>query len=232
MPTQAGSPSSPSGDSKKPVTITVDSRESNSQIPRMLGSMPHVTLVVEQLDEGDYIPGPGVIVERKAADDFAASIMDGRLMSQAKLMKANHETVVIMLEGDLRSRRSAIPDESLRGALSYLSTLLKCSIVPTDNPMDSAQLIARMALHLQHGLASEVPLQVAKPRDLTASMQFIVESLPGVGPGLAKALLDHFGSVQAIMGADEASLTQVPRLGAKTASRIRETLTRDVRVGK
>ena len=49
-------------------------------------------------------------------------------------------------------------------------------------------------------------------------------SLPGVGPGTAKKLFDHFGDIAAIKAADEAALAAVPGLGAKRAAKLRQAL--------
>ena len=44
--------------------------------------------------------------------------------------------------------------------------------------------------------------------------------IPGVGPKLAKALMDQFGSVGAVRQADAAALAQTPGVGPKLAETI------------
>ena len=48
---------------------------------RAAGSVDGSAAEVEagSLDGGDYLIGPGAAVERKAAGDFAASLLDGRM---------------------------------------------------------------------------------------------------------------------------------------------------------
>lgn len=49
-------------------------------------------------------------------------------------------------------------------------------------------------------------------------------ALPGVGPGTAKKLFDHFGTIAAIRAADARALAQLPGLGPKSAARLRQAL--------
>jgi len=66
----------------------------------------------------------------------------------------------------------------------------------------------------------------ARRRTFTPSQtaRAVVESLPMVGPKLAKALLAHFGSVEALAAAPEKDLAAVPGVGAKRAKVIRAVL--------
>ena len=49
-----------------------------------------------------------------------------------------------------------------------------------------------------------------------------LQGLSGVGSALAQRLLIKFGSVERVVTADEASLTQVRGIGLRKAARIRE----------
>ena len=53
-----------------------------------------------------------------------------------------------------------------------------------------------------------------------------LEELPGVGPARRRALLDHFGSVEALMAASPGEIEAVPGLPAKTAHAIHAALHR------
>ena len=54
--------------------------------------------------------------------------------------------------------------------------------------------------------------------------QFLIEGLPGVGPSIAKKLLEHFGSAQAVLGASPEQFKAVRGMGPKTIANIREVL--------
>jgi Fanconi anemia group M protein len=50
---------------------------------------------------------------------------------------------------------------------------------------------------------------------------FLLQGLPGVGRKRAASLLDAFGSVEAVMGADTGELVNVEGIGTTTAEAIR-----------
>ena len=56
-----------------------------------------------------------------------------------------------------------------------------------------------------------------RAKQLTAS---VLDSIEGIGPKRKKQLLQHFGSVHAIMDADLKALMRVPDLGKKAAEKI------------
>jgi len=49
----------------------------------LLREIPDVELSIDHLPVGDFVVSGQIIFERKRADDFAASLIDGRLFSQA-----------------------------------------------------------------------------------------------------------------------------------------------------
>jgi excinuclease ABC subunit C len=59
--------------------------------------------------------------------------------------------------------------------------------------------------------------RIRRDRAMTAS---ILDELPGVGPARKRALLNHFGSPEAILGASREELEAVPGLPGKLAGRV------------
>lgn len=206
------------------IPIIADHRESRSAIIKALQKVEDVIVTVQELDCGDYVLGNNLVVERKSAVDFVASIMDRRLFGQVELMMATYERLIFIVEGDVFSTRSAITHDALRGALSYLVAIKGAAFMPSKNTEDTAALLTTMARHVTHGLGYEVALRAGKPKDLNTQAQYLVEGFPGVGPAGAKALLKHFGSVQKILEADVATLRNAPGVGPKTAKLIRAVI--------
>lgn len=203
----------------KPITITADSRETRSGIPAKLEKLPGVTLHQAEMSSGDYLLAPGVAVERKAASDFVISLLEGRLFEQLARLVIEHERVIVLVEGDIYATRSAIAPEALDGALSYLALLSGASLIHSPSVARTPYLLHRMATHLQHGLGYLIPVRTSKPKGPAAAL-YLLEGLPGVGPNLARVLLEHFGSPRAVFAASRESLLQVKGLGAKTADGI------------
>ena len=203
--------------------ILVDVSESSSQIDRHL-SEQGCQLEKVRLEVGDYQIAGQLVIERKAVDDFAASLLDGRLFSQAAMMQASGMRAIFLIEGSMSRIQSAINPEALAGAQSALIAMYGASIVFTENPLASARLIGRLFKHMTEGLGYEIPLRQNKPKDPSVQALFLVESLPGVGPETARKLLRHFGSAKAVFLASEDELVEVDGIGRKSAQKIVSTL--------
>ncbi len=206
-------------DGVKPVTIIADSRESRAGIAKALAKIPGVTVEQAELTSGDYLIGGGCAVERKAAGDFAISLMENRLFDQLSRMAVEHERAVVLVEGDIYATRSAIAPAALEGALSYISLLSTASLIFSPSIDRTPHLLHRMALHVQHGLGYAIAMRTNKPKGSLAA-QFILEGLPSVGPKAAKSLLEHFGSPRRVFAASREELLQVRGLGPKSADAI------------
>lgn len=203
----------------------------------MLSSIKDVRVEVKKLEVGDYLCAEDVVVERKSAADFVASIFDKRLFEQVAQMTMNYPTAILVIEGDIYDTRSAIKPEALDGALSWLVALAGVSLVPTSGVQHTARIIATIARHAQHGLGYEIPLRYNKPKQVHQhekdptikrvyrQQQFLVEGLPGIGPERAKTLLKHFGSPQLLFQASPESIRSVKGIGEKAASEICTVLT-------
>lgn len=61
---------------------------------------------------------------------------------------------------------------------------------------------------------------MVKPKAPTPREQqlAVLAALPGVGPVLAARLLDHFGGLRGVLGADAAALAAVPGVGDAIAA--------------
>jgi ERCC4-type nuclease len=68
------------------VEIAVDDRERPSGVAAELEKADGVLVKIEHLTLGDYCVDGAVLIERKTAADFAASLIDGRLFGQAGRM--------------------------------------------------------------------------------------------------------------------------------------------------
>jgi len=215
----------PDQDKKKTITIHVDHREAASGIPEQLSQVKNVELVIEQLPLGDYVLSPQLAVERKSAADLAASILDRRLFSQCEQLTETFERVIYLIEGASLYKASNLHPNALRGAISYLTVLAGVTILRSETVEDSALLLATMARHEQHGLGYRISLHPSrKSASSSQRMRYMIEELPRIGPELAEALLHHFGSIKALVGADKDALCQVPGIGPKRAQSIHEIL--------
>ncbi|MFO7916851.1 MAG: ERCC4 domain-containing protein [Anaerolineae bacterium] len=207
------------------VVIQVDQREMASGLPDLLKELG-VRTEVQQLEVADYVLSSRVAVERKSAADLASSIIDRRLFTQVEILKATYEVVIFLLEGPTLYEASNVHPNAIRGALSYLVVLEDISLLRTENAEDSAAYLATMARHEQEGLGYEVSHHHAR-RSTSSRLQkrYLVEDLPGIGPEMADALLQEFGTLRTLFNAEEKELRRVYGIGPKRAKRIYALLT-------
>ncbi|MDI6642856.1 MAG: ERCC4 domain-containing protein [Candidatus Hodarchaeaceae archaeon] len=210
---------------EKKLKIIADHREVPSGVVDELIQLG-IEVEARQLSVGDFILSDRVVVERKSVGDFLQSIVDKRLLSQAKLLRETFERPVLILEGKGLYSRRAIHPNAIRGSLAALVVDLGISILPTRDEKETALILAAIARREQMAENREVAVRGA-PKGLTLSeyQRFIVEGLPGVSAVLAKRLLEHFGTVEKVMRASEEELQQVRGIGREKAREIRKVMT-------
>jgi len=215
----------PEEKSGKGLEVIVDQRERASGIARKLSELG-ASVKIEQLPVADFIVSERVAIERKEIDDFLESLIDGRLLRQAKDLSANFARPVIIIEGDastLYSRRNIHP-EAIRGALCALATGFEIPILHSKDEEDTARLILSLGRReRERGESKEFSLRGDKhAMSDSEHRRYIIESLPDVSSVLAKRLIDNFASVESVICASETELCLVDGIGKKTAKKIRD----------
>ncbi len=206
--------------------VYVDHRERNSGIAKKLSEMG-VTVDVKQMQVADFLVSEKVCIERKTIKDFLQSLIDGRLMTQMSEMARNFENPILMIEGDpatMYTERNINPN-AIRGAIASIAVNFGIPLIYTTGPEDTAAFVYTLAKREQEGTTKEIALRGEKrAMSLNEWQRFIVESFPNVSSVLAKRLLKHFGSVEAVLLAQEKELQEVEGVGDKKAKRIREII--------
>ena len=183
-----------------------------------------VKVKINTMSVADYQVSEEVAIERKTAKDFVDSIVDKRLFKQARMMMEEFKKPIMILEGnDFYS--GFINPNAIRGAMTSIALDYGISIIPTRTEEDTAAMIKRIAIREQKGEKRSIQIRTErKPQNLWEQQLFIIESLPNIGPVHAKRLLEHFGSVKAVLDADEKKLQEVEGIGKKTAKNIRDVV--------
>ncbi|ASA77867.1 DEAD/DEAH box helicase [Thermococcus sp. 5-4] len=208
----------------KGIVVYVDNRELRSGVPKHLKELG-AEIEVRTLDVADYVVSEEIGIERKSANDFIQSIIDGRLFDQVERLKRAYEKPVIILEGELYGIRNVHPN-AIRGAIAAVTLDWGVPILFSSGTEETAQFIYLMAKREQEERKKEVRLRSEKKALTLAERQrLIVEGLPYVSSTLAKRLLRHFGNVERVFTATEEELQEVEGIGKKKAREIRKVIT-------
>lgn len=209
---------------EKKAKIAIDKREPDEICDELESLGAEIEL--KQLELADYQVSDRLAIERKTRADFESSIFDGRLFSQLRDLSSAFERVVVIVEGS-PDNESRLSRAALLGAYSSVISDFGCAIFFTKNASSTAEMVFALAKHEQ--LAKKQTLSVyAKRKAVTFSQQqrAIVESLPTVGPTMARALLEYFQTVENVMSAPESELREVDKMGEKKAKQLREVLSK------
>jgi len=206
-----------------PLCIIVDDRErADGRVLAALGARDNVTVEIARLEVGDYRVERRVVVERKTAADFAASLIDGRLFQQAAALALAPERAVLVLEGrDQEWRDTGVRREALQGALITIGVFFGVAVLHSDAPEETARLLVYLGRQARRTAQGGLPRPGYRPKGRRARQIFLLQGLPGVGPERAARLLERFGSVQAVVTASVDDLATVNGIGEKTAAKMR-----------
>jgi ERCC4-type nuclease len=202
--------------------VVADCYERASGVPAALRGL-HVQVDVARLDVGDYVVGPGVVVERKSVVDLHASLGGGRLWTQLYRLRGAAHRPYLLVEGALDV--GAIGARGVRGAL-LAAMESGVSVIQTQSIQDTALWLARLAARAQRhrparGVTFPLPRAPVTPDE---AAEVALAAIPGISARLGRKLLRHFGSVAAIANASVQQLTAVDGIGCIRAASIASTL--------
>jgi len=211
---------------KDMIKIKADYREKGSHVLKELLSL-NVNIDLVSLSIGDYSISEHVVIEYKKVKDFVDSIIDGRLISQAKELKQYYQPIIIIEgEEDIYSQRGIHPN-AIRGAIASLTLGFRIPIIMTKNAKDTAAMIEMIAKREQKKDERDFQMHSVKPLSDKEIQEYIISSFPNIGSKLAPYLLNHFKSIKNIINADEKELKKVELIGEKKAKRMKELIEKE-----
>ena len=207
------------------VEIVADQRELDSHIARDLSTRDGIETRLETLEVGDYVLSDRVVVERKSVEDFLDTLVGGdrSMFEQVGAAARYYARPVVIIEGERLYEARNVHPNAIRGALASLAVDFGASVMQTEDEDETADLLEVIATREQETDDRTVSVHGEKGgKTLTEQQEYVVGSIAEVGPITARALLEHFGSVEDVMTAEEDDLLDVEGVGEVTAERIRE----------
>ena len=141
-----------------------------------------------------------------------------------KTLKQNFPKCVLIIEGeeDIYSIRK-VHANAIRGMLSSIVLNFQVPILYTKDPNDTAALMAVMAKREQNKEYNHT-IHTQKPKSIKEQQEFIIASLPGIGPNNAIKLLTHFHTVENVINATKEQLLEIEGLGKKLTDQITQII--------
>ena len=166
-----------------------------------------------------------------AASSRASPSGDGHLIDDAPSTDGRREPArgagnpqwmcALLIEGTAADLRcSKMSGASLRAALATVSLFFGIPVLRSTNSAESAELLESIANQNATIANGGLPRMGVRPKGKRGLQLHLLQGLPGIGPERAARLLDHFGSVRAVMAADAAELRTVPGIGPTCARKI------------
>ena len=189
------------------------------------------------LPVGDFLivqEDQGMLIERKEANDFIASMKNNRLWEQMRRMLTDEVNEVKII------RRALVIHGLLGDALensgmgwnhvmgAFMEIQYKYGI-PIFHAEDDAALLhfLRIAIKRENegkneGEIKELWSRAIPKKDMSEEdwKLYVLSSIPFVGEKMAKNLLEHFGSIEKIARANILELKKVEGIGDKKAKKI------------
>ncbi|MFA7563564.1 MAG: ERCC4 domain-containing protein, partial [Methanoculleus sp.] len=200
--------------------ITVDDRETSSRVAGRLHELG-ASITLERLEFGDYAIGERILVERKTVQDFVGTLIERDLFGQIKAMADVVLRPILIIEGedDLYSVRNIHPN-AIRGTLAAITVDMGVALIRTRDADDTAETLYVLAQR-EGSERGERKVHPKKSfRSVREEQEYALAAFPGVGLKSARLLLEHFGSLKAIIDAEPEELSAVHGIGEKTARAI------------
>lgn len=178
---------------------------------------------ITRLDIGDAIMR-GICFEFKRPDDFVSSIFSKHLFIQLGNMTKYFEHAFLLVSGTYTQTQLVYHARSkVHNFDGVIASCVArgCTPIFSGSMEASLRLVDTISQKMTDGKVRETPIKRVSIKDKQIG---IVCSLPGISDGKAKLLLEHFGTIGAILTASEKELCEVEKIGPKGAQKIRKVL--------
>jgi Fanconi anemia group M protein len=204
------------------IRIVADQREARSGVIEELEALGAI-VDRRTLPVADYVMSDRVAVERKTDRDFTASLTGRDLLAQIQELATNYERPLIVIEGPDLFTQTDVHPNAIRGMLAAITVDLGVPIIGSRDAAETARLLFAIAEREQLEKKRTPKVHGKKIlKTFQEQQEYVIAAIPSIGPATARALLEHFGSVETIFRAQTQELTKVRGVGKQTAQTIRK----------
>jgi ERCC4-related helicase/ERCC4-type nuclease len=227
-----------SEENESQTLIVIDHREANSTLPAMLKLHGH-DITMQHLTVGDIRISDRILIERKSARDLVDSLIDGRLIHQARRLHSAAPRPLIIIESNETHR---VHPNAIHGAMAWITLDLGLPVVMTGSPEQTARFVSIAAkrearvLDLVMGHVRKKPNDAEKSAIAAASVEImsiingetddgplarkwsnevlaqrtkVLAELPGIGTKTAKKIMSAVGDIMSLCAMSEHELTKI-----------------------
>ena len=204
------------------IRIVADQREARSGVIKELQALGAI-VDCRTLPVADYVMSDRVAVERKTDRDFTASLTGRDLLGQIQELATNYERPLIVIEGPDLFTQTDVHPNAIRGMLAAITVDLGVPIICSRDAAETAMQLFVIAEREQLDKKRTPKVHGKKIlKTFQEQQEYVIAAIPSIGPATARALLEHFGSVETIFRAQTQELTKVRGVGKQTAQTIRK----------
>ena len=187
---------------------------------------------VKRLKTGDF-EGKTSIGEIKRGEDFFASIVDRRIINQAKKMHQTDKERFLILAGNMSDERFRL--KPVVGTMLEMVFRYEIAIIPVMN-------VEATIAYAIHSIITKVDGKKPPSVNYTQTRKFtsglnrnvnreMFQSIPGIGHKRAFAIeKSEFNTIEKLVNASQDQLASIPQVGKKSAETIYNALRRKPRV--
>ena len=229
--------------------IVLDNRESNSTLPALIKLNGH-DIKFEHLRYGDIKISDRVLIERKSSRDFIDSIIDGRILKQAKGLFSSAIRPLLIVES-MESDR--IHPNAVMGAMAWITLDLGLPVLMTKSIEETARFVSVAAkreakilkllldkfsvnkrdpeLDSIRAASSEINSMINDSKntgilferwenDVKSKREKILSNLPGIGPKTAKSIMSHCNDIMGLCMLELEDLCNIEGVSSSQASEL------------
>ena len=194
--------------------IIIDSREISLIEELTKQKIPHQ---IKHLSVGDLVCGDCVI-ERKEANDFVASICDGRLLKQCQNMMQYYKRAFIVVHGNLSETSSMVHTHASLGMLASITARAGIPILMVNTLADVAYLSWKIMEKATDGKPFNYEIAVkSQNRDKRLDILTLID---GISLEKAKAIVERYPLFRGLVEASSEELSSIKGVGGKLAGNI------------